>query len=234
MRRLPVARLSRWVWLINGILLLGALATAGVVMLVGWLMYGRAPAPAEVAADSTPRAARPAGVRYDAPVPIPGSRVSLVLMRSGRGLPSGPLPSGAAYRAAGEVVNVGFLLPDGTARLLLDRPARIQWISYPGAPDWLAGPLEPSAGPPRIAYAIASDSTGPSLFVSGLDGTGLRRVLPDGLRVQAVRALPGGAALVAAAGEVGQRAFLLEGDSLRPFAALDSLAVTAARIAGGG
>jgi hypothetical protein len=182
-------------------------------------------------------------IRYDLPEAIEGTGTRIVLVREGRGLPSSPLPSAGAYRAAGAVVNVAFVDPDGGVRLLFDRPARIFWVSYPGAPEWEAGPLPSTAGQRQIAYAAATVdsnrdgqvdlSDDPQLFMSSLEGDGLRPILPGGLRFEGMRPLRAGLWLVSALEGSGagrrQRAFVFSAETgeVRPFAALDSMAIRA-------
>jgi hypothetical protein len=247
-RRFGVAAVSRWVWLINGIILLGVMIVLGVAMLVGWATSGsgdRAAQSDSIDHTDTIRAPR-TSIRYDLPEPIEGTATRVVLVREGRGLPSGPLPSAGAYRAAGAVVNVAFMDVDGSVRLLFDREARVFWVSYPGAPEWVSGPLGVEPGQRQIVYAAATrDSNGdgridvaddPRLFMSSLEGRGIRAVLPEGLRFEGMRSLRPGLWLITALEGSGasrrERAFLfaVETGELRPYGALDSVAARAGSI----
>lgn len=239
-------RVSRWVWLANGVIVLLVLVVTGVAMLTGWLTDGRATASADQAAVPQEGVPPSAAVRYDAPLPVVGSATRLVLLRETRGLPTGPLPSPAYGRGAGAVVNVALLAPDGTARLLFDRPVRVAWLSFPGAPEWAVGPMAADSAQRFAAYAVIEEDTDRDgelgitddvrLFVSTLDGGGLRGVLPAGHRLEGARALADGRWLVATLGPGTprpQRAFILDPGrlTLTPFAALDSAAAQAAAIA---
>ena len=244
--RESLQRLSRWVWLINGLILLATLVVVGVTLLFGWITYGRGAASPDaekpVVADSP--AVPPPAIRYDPPQELPGTSVRMVLVREGRGLPTPPIPPAASYRAAGAVVNVAFLDADGRGRLLFDRPVRIGAVSFPGAPAWLAGPLEPGAAQGHIAYAVIdADTDGDGrvgemddvrLYASALDGAGLRSLLPDGHRLVGMHRL-GDRWMVTALQGRGpgrrQKSFIYdETAGLRPFTTMDSLAVRAGEL----
>lgn len=244
--RESLQRLSRWVWLVNGVILLATLVVTGISLLVGWVVYGRgAPAgepEAVQARDST--AHPPPAIRYDPPLTLPGTAARLVLVREGRGLPTPPIPPAASYRAGGAVVNVAFIEGDGGGRLLFDRPARVAAIAFPGAPEWLSGPLESAPQQSHIVYAVADrDTDGDGrvgelddiqLYASAMDGSGLTALLPAGLRLAGMHRL-GDRWMVSALEGRGaarrQRAFIYdESSGLRPFTTMDSLATRAGRI----
>jgi hypothetical protein len=120
-------------------------------------------------------------------------------------------------------------------------------VSYPGAPDWMSGPIPPEPGQRFISYVAATADTNrdgavdlsdePRLYLSSLEGTGLRDVLPAGHRFEAMRPLHAGLLLILTRQGAGpgsaQRSFLLatETGELRPYAALDSVAARASAIA---
>ncbi|HEX8696011.1 MAG TPA: hypothetical protein VF746_26585 [Longimicrobium sp.] len=244
-----VDRLLRWVWLINGILLLALLAIGTLFVLGAWITDLAAGDPAVPAAPkggaSGPE--RPRAVRYDAPAPIRGSDARIVLVGHGqgyrpaageRGMDSGDGTS------EGPIVNVAFL--DGRGgRLLLDRPAYVAEVRWPG--DERAGPdstlrwivyemaLEDGNGDGRLDHR---DPLG--LYVSDLAGGGLRPVLPRGFRLRGWEPRADGTLFITALpqpargadpDQLPQRSFLVGPDGqARPYAALDSLAEAAGRI----
>lgn len=236
-------RLLRWVWLINGVVLLALLVIGGAFLLVGALQnLGDGDASPEPAAraDSAKGAAP---LRYDPPGAIRGSPARIVVIRRGTGY-TYRNTSSTARAADAPAVNVSFLDAQG-ARLLLARPAYIARIRYPGdaASDargdtlrWIVyeAALEDSNGDERI-----DDRDRRSLYVSGLDGRGLRRVLPDGYELRDWAGQPDGslvatAVLLRPGGEpMPEHAFVLEpSGTVRPFAALDSVVAAAGRIVG--
>jgi hypothetical protein len=120
-----------------------------------------------------------------------------------------------------------FLPPDGgRGHLLLDRPAHIQRMDFPGER-------------PRF-----SDEHVDSVYISDLDGGNFRRVLPAGLRASSTQVLPDRQLLVLALDgrgaegkpeeQLSQRAFRFNPrtSELIGDVALDSLASTAGRILG--
>ncbi|HYH81101.1 MAG TPA: hypothetical protein VEX86_14965 [Longimicrobium sp.] len=243
----------RWVWLIIGLLLLVLLISA-IVFVAKEAMGGRGGGASESDSARTATAERRAAadpLRYEPPVPVAGTGTRIVLIRrgSGYGYPLGY--SSRSSEALGSTVNVAFLEGDG-ARLLLDRPAYIRRVTFPGS----AGVgRDPGAGPRTgdeealrwIVYEMALedgdgnrriDELDPrSLYVSGLDGRGLRRVLPAGYELLDWAPQPGGSLLATAvqlaSGKkpMPERAFVLDaGGAVRPYAALDSLVDAAAVI----
>lgn len=252
-----VQRLLRPVWLINGILLL-ALLVLGVLFVAGaWIVDLTAD---DEAAPATPprKVEEPAPVvRYAAPSPIRGGDARIVLIRRGaEGRRSaGFSPSAYDEQADGQVVNVGFLGAGG-ARLLLDRPAYVSAVRWPGDEGQREGMARDSLLRWVVYEMALEDGNGDgrhdhrdarSLYLSALDGTGLRRVLPQGFLLQAWQVNEDGSlfvsALQAPAGDrrevdenrLPQRAFLVGADGqARPYAAMDSLATAAARTLGTG
>ncbi|HYJ78674.1 MAG TPA: hypothetical protein VEW03_03655 [Longimicrobiaceae bacterium] len=244
-----VDRLLRWVWLINGILLLGMLVL-GVTFVAGAWITDLVSGDAGVAVE--PRApageARPRAVRYDQPSAIRGTDARILLIRHGRGFqaPSGS-SSGYDDRDRSPIVNVAFLDAAG-GRLLLNRPAFLSSVRWPHEPD--ASGMQPDTLLRLVVYDMALedgnrdgrlDHRDPaSLYVSDLDGRNLRRVLPAGMRVRDWRAMADGSLLVTAldaavegssADEMPQRAFMVGGDGrARPYLALDSVAAAAGRV----
>jgi hypothetical protein len=256
--RIDVDRVLKWVWLVNGVVLLLLLLVGGASMAVGWLASRGAEGDA-VALEQAPReeeSARPRAVRYEIPVRPRGTDVRMVLVRNGRAYTeqSGAGVDGSRYMTTveGPVVNVAFLAADGSARLLVDRPAYFAEVLAPAGQDagsemvddslqrWITyeGALEDSNGDKRLDHRDQR-----TLYVSALDGTGFRRVLPAGYRVRARRALDTRTMLVTAleiprGGRVTeeerfpQRAFVYDVPTgrLSPYAALDSLAARAGAI----
>jgi hypothetical protein len=165
-----------------------------------------------------------------------------------------------AYDGAGPLVNVIFLTPGAPqGRVLLDHPAFIRNLHYPSRerpnPFIGTGRSEVDSLQSWISYEIADRDTNrdgklseedrAGLFVSGLDGSGLRRVLPEtywlvshqptpdrrGLLVMALEPPRGKAVKLE---EMRQRSFIYDAASGRlvPYAVLDSAADRAARIVG--
>jgi hypothetical protein len=234
-------RALKVVWLTLGVLLLAGIVVAGVSVLLSFVQSGGEPgdgaSPRPKAAMA--RAGAPA-LRYDAPISVHGTDRRLVLLRrSVEGAANG-VSSAAPSRS---VVNALFLAPDGTASLLLGRPAFVRAVDVPGA----AGA---DSAARWITYEIAFDDTdrdgqlGPGdragLYVSALDGSGFRPVLPPGVLPRAHAALDATHLLVLALLPPAdpltperrwpERAFVYDAaaGTLRPLAGLDSLVERAA------
>ena len=236
-----VDRLLRWVWLINGVVLLALLVAGGLFLVAGALqnLGGREPSSVPLArADS---ATRGAPLRYDPPAAIRGAAARIVVIRRGTGYTYRNSSSGSRAADA-PAVNVAFLDAQG-ARLLLARPAYIARVSYPGDDHvrgdtlrWIVyeAALEDSNGDRRL-----DDRDRRSLYVSTLDGRGLRRVLPGGYELRDWAGQPDGS-LVATAVQLQpggspmpEHAFVLEpSGNVRPYAALVSAVAAAGRIVG--
>lgn len=218
-------RALRIVWLVIGVLLLGTLVVSLAFFAAGFLRTRGAAADADRAvAEAVPAEADGAGVRLTLPQRVRGTdtRIAFVV-RPGAPAPRAPEPG----RVQG-VVNVVFLDPDGAPRLLLDRPAEVREVRFPAEG-------EEGEEPQRwITYEIAHGGE-VALFLSALDGRSLRHVVAPPLRYLAHRPFgPGRVLVYAMAGAPPrQRAFLYDVDAaaLTPFAALDSVAAEAARIA---
>jgi hypothetical protein len=261
---LDTDRMFRRIWLVNGILLLltllGSLGIAsyGILRDLWDTETGVRPASGHPppAADLRPRA-----VRYDAPDRILGSRWMLAQVRYGtdygerssNGLGLGSAVTERSYGREGPLVNVMFLPPDaGPGRLLLDRAGYIQNLDFPRERRHRGE--EPIDSVPWITYAIAFEDTDRSgrldpddaaeLYISDLDGTRFRRVLPPGLRVRATQVLPDQRLLITALDargaerksedQLSQRAFRFNPrtDQLVADGVLDSLAASAGRTLG--
>jgi len=242
-----VQQLLRWVWLIVGLLLLVLLISAVVFVARESLGgHGGATSAADsVRRDSTARETAARQLRYDLPQPVAGGAVRVVLVRSGSGYADDSEYSRSS-RGDGAIVNVAFL-EGGGARLLLDRPARIRRVAFPGASTSRDGGAAREDSLRWMVYEMALDDTdgngrideldSRTLYVSGLDGRGLRRVLPRGFEVREWAVQPGGS-LVVTALQLGkgkeplrQRAFVLDAaGAVRPYAALDSVVDVAAGI----
>jgi hypothetical protein len=237
-------RLDTWVkavWLAIGVLALVGLVVAGVSVLLSFVQSGGEPSalsPLEARAAS---GSGGAALRYDAPVPIRGSRWRLMPVRRTQDAPDPGSASGTPSRA---MVNAIFLGPAGEARLLLDRPAFIRAVDLPGegadsTRGWLAfeAAFADTDGDARLG---AADRV--ALYVSAADGTGFRPVLPAGVVPRAHAWLDDGRMLVlglAPPADAGtperrwpQRAYLYDPASgrSRPLASVDSLAARAAAI----
>ncbi|HET7585309.1 MAG TPA: hypothetical protein VFK13_10395 [Gemmatimonadaceae bacterium] len=256
---------GRWwkrLWMVNGILLLAVLVF-GIVSLVKEALprhYGQdiaVPAVAPAGSDTT---VRPRAVRFSVPQRMYGSRYRIALVGHAWAYLTEAYSGDIAWRAAptsvarfasayGPEVNVIFLAPgDSTARLLFDRPVLILWVSSPkDSTDSLQH---------WIAYDVVERDTNHNgkldpqdasvLYLSDLDGTRLRRVLPDGWQLEDWSVEPAGNALDVLAlpippdssdvrdDKLPERAFRydLRSDSARPYALLDSLVDRAAHIVG--
>lgn len=250
--KLSLERAFRVVWLVVGGLLLLFLLVGGVLVAAQWIgNAGAANDAVRVATQSRPAAKDEArAVRYDLPLPMRGTSTRLVLVSYGKGYePSGSYGI-ADTREGGAWVNAIFV--DGAgARPLLDRPAYIRDVDYPNP----VGARMPGEAPQTwITYVMAlddSDRNGrldardeTSVYVTDLEGRGLRRVLDPPLRFVSYQGLDGGRMLVYAleppAGErvdetrMRQRAFIYDvaAGRLAPYAALDSAAARAGQIVG--
>jgi len=244
-----VDRVLRWVWLINGVLLLALLVFAGGFVAIGALsgLGGGSPAPSRPAgAGSVRRAEAEAPIRYDPPVPVRGSGTRVVLIRRGSGYAYSSTASSTTTGGEGAVVNVVFLEGAG-ARLLLDRPGFIRRVRFPGhdpaevvgdsALRWIVYEM---ALRDSNADGAVDDRDRRSLYVTDLGGRGLRRVLPEGYELREWAAEPDGSLVAtgleltpAPGGRMRQRAFVLDAaGTVRPYAALDSAAADAGRIVG--
>jgi hypothetical protein len=244
-----VDRVLRWVWLINGVLLLALLVIAGGFVAIGALsgLGGGSPAASRPErADSARRTAADGPIRYDPPVPVRGTGTRVVLIRRGTGYTYSSTASSTSTGGEGAVVNVAFL-EGGGARLLLDRPGFIRRVRFPGHdPAEAAG----DSALRWIVYEMAlrdsnadgtvDDRDRRSLYVTDLGGRGLRRVLPEGYELREWAGEPDGSLVAtglelapAPGGRMRQRAFVLDpAGAVRPYAALDSVAAQAGRIVG--
>jgi len=241
-----VDRVLRWVWLINGVLLLALLVFSAGFVVIGALSGRGGSAPSPTAKADTAAAADSAGpIRYDVPLPVRGSGTRIVLIRRGTGYTYSSTASSAASGGEGAVVNVAFLDAAG-ARLLLDRPGFIRRVRFPGHDRaeatgdstlrWIVFELAPAD---TNADGAVDDRDRRSLYVTDLGGRGLRRVLPEGYELREWAPQPDGSLvatgleLAPAAGRMRQRAFVLDAaGAVRPYAALDSVAAEAGRIVG--
>jgi hypothetical protein len=244
-----VDRVLRWVWLINGVLLLALLVFGAGFVAIGALSGLGGGSPASQPSKSADSSATPDGggeIRYDPPVPVRGNGVRVVLIRRGTGYTYSSTASSAPAGGEGAVVNVAFLDAAG-ARLLLSGPGFIRRVRFPGH-----DPAE-AAGDSALRWMVyemalkdtnadgaVDDRDRRSLYVTDLGGRGLRQVLPDGYELREWAGQPDGSLVAtglelapAAGGRMRQRAFVLDpAGAMRPYAALDSVAAEAARIAG--
>jgi hypothetical protein len=240
-------RTVKLIWLAIGALLLLLLAVGGVMMLAQ--AVGNAGAGSEAArvvsdTPAEPREAHP--VRYGMPDSIRGTATRIVMVGNGSGTVYGGRSESytSTGQGSGRDVNVMFVDASGV-RLLLDRPAFIRDVSYPR-------PGADEAPRAWISYVVALNDTDRSgrldgldavaLYVTDLDGRGLRPVLSPPLRYQSHQALDASRILVYAlqppAGvevdedRMRQRAFIYDVRSgqLAPYAAMDSAAERAGRI----
>jgi hypothetical protein len=246
--KLSLERAFRVVWLVVGGLVLLFLLVGGVLVAAQWMgNAGAADDAVRVAGETQPPRPETRAVRYGNPRALRGTATRLVLISYGRGdEPSRSYES----RGGGETwVNAVFL--DGAeARLLLDRPAYIRDVAYPE----LDGPDSPDADRLQtwITYVMALDDSDRDgrldhrdqlgLYVTDLEGRGLRPALRPPLRYTSHHVLDAGRMLVNAlepsAGQpvdearMRQRAFVYEVESgrLSAYAALDSAAARAGQI----
>ncbi len=245
--------MDRWLkrlWMVNGVLLLVLLVLGGGALLVTWLSGAFSSKNAVLAPDPTRTAAvKPRAVRYSPPRPIWGTKTQVVIVRYGKGQQGagmGLASDSYEYRDEdGPVVNLLFLTGTSPGRVLLDKPAYVRSFDYPSSKSdslkhW-------------VTYHIAFEDTNADrrldsddrvdLYVSDLDGSNLRRVLPLGMRLLDHHDAGDGRHLVVTAlqvpndwrgsdDELPQRAFLYDvaTRTLAPYAALDSLVRDAARI----
>ncbi|MDB4951762.1 MAG: hypothetical protein JWM27_4411 [Gemmatimonadetes bacterium] len=239
-------RTLKIVWLVIGLLLLAGLVVGGVSVLLSFSRSGGDGGVAVAGAPASAAKRPPQALRYDAPVAVRGTDWRIMPVRRAAEAED----DGSSYGApARTVVNVIFLGPGGQARLLLDRPAVISAISFPGR---AAADGDSTAS--WNTYEIAFDDTDHDgrlgggdrvgLYVSAPDGTGLRAVLPAGTVPRAHVPLDGSRMLVLALVPPAdrtlperrweQRAFVYDAASGRTLAlaAVDSLAARAARIVG--
>lgn len=264
--KLSVDRLLRGVWLVNGIVLLLILVGFGAMLLFDWIGHlgagDDAVRIAEERATAAPaEAQRVRAVRFEAPQQVRGTGVRLVRVRNGSGFAETTTTDAYAYdrrgKTAGPVVNVAFLPPDGGAgRLLFDRPVYVSSLSFPGDRSFAvpSDGTDPDSLTTWITYVAALDDTNgdsrldhrdeTALYVSALDGTGFRRVLPAGYRLGGHHTVDARTIYVDALelpkerGErieeerLPQRAFLYDVPTarLQPFTALDSLARRAGEV----
>ncbi len=229
----------------------------------------RAPGRGQPADATVPRA-----IRYGAPEPIRGTAARLVTVHHGEADQpmEGYFDSSGGYATTtpqhhygpeGPLVNVIFLVPGAEqGRLLLDRPAYIKDLNYPSPARGGAGAApavpDPQPDPPQtwISYEIVDRATNgdgrlnredrAGLFVSALDGSGLRRIVPEPFWILTHSPTGDGRGIVVLALEppkgkasvpreqMRQRAFIydLASGTLRPYAALESAASRAARVVG--
>lgn len=260
--------MDRWlkrIWLVNGVALLGLLLFglgAALFAVIGDWRGDKAIAVAAPAPDGGPRedAGRVRAVRFDVPEEMRGTKTRIVFVRNG----TADLPesgSGSFERnqysggqSDGPIVNLIFLPADGSpGHLLFDRPAWVKDVSYPGKDYGHADSLQT-----WITYEAALEDSNRDgqldqedelqLFVSDLEGRGLKPVLPAGWRFKEYESLHDSRALAITAIEAphpgkdyderraAERAFLYDVPSgrLQSFAALDSLVAHAGKLLGRG
>jgi len=242
--RAPATRLQlalRWVWLVIGVLVLVLLVWA-VVFMLHESTGGGGTAAADTARADSAGAKKVEPLRYGPPQAITGSATRIVLIRRGSGYTYSSRAVASAPSGQAPMVNVAFLEGAG-ARLLLDRPAYLSKVSFPGS----AAAPAPSDSLRWIVYEMAvgdgdgngrvDESDGRSLYVTDLQGHGLRRVLPQGYELRDWAPQPDGSLVITAvqltrdAERMPERAFVLDAaGTVRPYAALDSVVDAAARI----
>jgi hypothetical protein len=250
--KLSLDRAFRVIWLVVGGLVLLFLLVGGVLIAVQWIgNAGAGDDAVRVASEAQPPRQEARAVRYGIPQPIRGTGTRLALVSYGEGYESSGSYGSSDARGREAWVNVIFL--DGAgARLLLDRPAYIRDVGYPGlreSPDPAADSLQT-----WITYVMALDDSDRNgrldhhdplgLYVTDVEGRTLRPALRPPLRYTSHHVLEGGRMLVYAleppAGQpvdekrMRQRAFIYEVASgrLSPYAALDSAAARAGQIVG--
>ena len=246
------------VWLVNGVVLLGALVIgfgfAAFAVVGDWRgqqgLAVAAPSPDGIAEKGL------RAVRFDVPVRVRGTNTQMVLVHNGADyLPAGSGESSTSKQydrsgGDGPTVNVAFLSPNGApGHLLFDGPAFVSRVSYPGESDGRADSLQT-----WITYeAVLTDTNGDGsldendereLLVTDLNGNNLRHVLPPGFRFREFSSLQDQKSLVVTAIELPkgstssvdarrarERAFLYDVASarLQPLGTLDSLVTAAAK-----
>ena len=250
-RRSRVDRALRWVWLIIGIILLALLVTgAGFLAIDALSGLTASPPSADSSAKASDSAGRPQPLRYDPPVPIRGTATRLVLVRRGTGYAYTTTVSSGPRAAEGTVVNAVFLDADGGARLLVDRPAFFRRVAFPGGGARAEAQADSARPLKWIVYEAAlADTNGDgrvddrdrrTLYVSDLDGRGMRAVLPAGFELRDWAGQPDGSVVAtalpldsASGGAMPQRAFVLDpAGTVRPYTVLDSAVARAAAVAG--
>ncbi len=247
--------MDRWLkrlWMVNGVLLLGLLILGTGALLVSWLSGAFSAKNAVIAPDTTRSGpVKPRAVRFSAPREIWGTKTRLVVVGYGKSQQGAGLreyySSDGSSDQSGPRVNVIFLTGTEPGRVLLDKPAYIGWLDYPSTKSdslqrW-------------IRYHIAFDDTNKDgrldsddradLYVSDVDGSNLRRVLPPGMRLLDDDPLGDGRHLIVTAlqvpndwrgpeDELRERAFLydVQTGATTPYVGLDSLVQRAARVLG--
>lgn len=246
-------RFFKRLWLVNGVLVLvfTILAIVGLSVIVLPEIFASGGSAVAAAPNAPGEDAAPRAVRFGLPEDIRGSSTQLVRIHYGRDFaqrPTAGIGSASSYDLyeprSGPLVNVAFLPADGgPARLLFDRPIHIERLSYPsGREDSLQT---------WISYSVVDGDTdedgrlepddGLTLYLSDLDGTRLRRALPESWRLISHGPSGDGRSLVIIAApvetatdrrlanEAQHRAFVydLATGATMPFAALDT-AVTRA------
>lgn len=237
-------RMLRWVWLIIGVLLL-TIIVGSLIFVASEAISSRGGGPSAPDSTSSSLEADSGKVgtplRYDPPEAIGGSAARIVMVRRGSGYTYRSTASPVPASGEAPAVNVAFLEGEG-ARLLLNGPAYIRRVAFPGSPRVAPGDtlrwivyemaLEDSNGNGRM-----DESDRRSLYVTDLQGRGLRRVLPPGYELRDWAPQPGGSLIVTGvqlaqdADAMVQRAFVVDAaGAVRPYAALDSVIDAAARI----
>src|SRR5688572_28267473 len=143
-----------------GVILLGFLLFAGVFLLrdlIGNL--GARDDAVRVTQEEGPAPAEALAARYSHPVALRGSETRLVFIDYGQGPGGSGYSRSSRYASGSQHVNVAFLSREG-ARLLLNRPALIREVDYPGLRDPSPEPEQPDTFSRRwITYQIALDDT---------------------------------------------------------------------------
>ena len=247
--KLSLDRAFRVVWLVVGGLLLLFLLGAGVLIGIQWLRNAGAGEEAvRVASQAQPRQ-EPRAVRYGRPLDVGGTDTRLVLVSYGEGDEASWGYGSGSSRGGGTWVNAVFLDAQG-ARLLLDRPAFIRDVDFPGEGD-TDYPATDSLQA-WITYVMALDDAdrdgrldhrdGLGLYVTDLQGRNLRPVLRPPLRYVLHHVLDAGRMLVYALEppsgrtvdekQMRQRAFTYDiaSGALSPYVALDSAVARAAQV----